>query len=72
MSATSLYFSEGARIDHYIRAAGFFTLVNRAGDKIIVYGMGKPVPAAVCGNLNNNKSARAIALTKFLKSQVAE
>ena len=69
MNATSLYFSEGARIDHYIRAAGFFTLVSLDGSKVIVYGMGKPVPAAVCGNLNNTKGIRAIALTKFLKSQ---
>ena len=68
MSATSLYFSEGARIDHSIRVKGFFTLASLDGTKLVVYGMGKPVPTDLCKELN--RSSRGAALTQFLSNQV--
>ena len=66
MTATTLYFSEGARIDHAIRAKGYFCLVNLEGTKIVVYGMGKPVPEMLWKGLNENKGAKGAALTTFL------
>ena len=64
--ASTLYFSEGARIDHAIRAKGFFCLVNLEGTKITVYGMGKPVPSPLCDGLNAERGRRGAALTTFL------
>ncbi len=69
MSAESIYMSKGAHIDHHIRAKGYFCLVNLEGTKVIVYGMGKPVPEMMWKGLNENKGTKGAALMQFLINQ---